>query len=264
VRSTLLDSKPMDEVAIDRLKCFEAEALEMHPDGYWLADSFGKDSCVIYDLFDRAGVRGEKHHNTTTADPPELIWFGKKHHPDTIIDKPPLSMWQLIRKKKGMPTGMRAWCCEKLKERSGSDRITITGVRSAESPKRQARRVMEVCWGVQKGRRVLNPIVDWPTDAVWEYIRERKLPYCELYDEGFTRLGCVCCPKARRFDIEAARWPRLADAWKRGCFAAWELSDTQKKRFATPDAMWEWWKNGCRGAYDSDPVLFEDDSEASA
>ena len=33
MRSTLLDSRPMDEVAIKRLQSFEAEALEMHPDG---------------------------------------------------------------------------------------------------------------------------------------------------------------------------------------------------------------------------------------
>jgi len=260
MRRTLLDSKPMDEVAIDRLRCFEPEALEMHPDGYLVAISGGKDSSVIYHLTKRSGVKCTFQHNHTTADPPEVVRFVRSMA-DVYVSKPEMSMWALIRKKKGMPTGMRAWCCEKLKERSGSDRIVVTGVRSVESPKRATRRVMEVCWGVQQGRRVLNPIVDWPTDAVWEYIREQKIPYCKLYDEGFTRLGCVCCPKARNFDIEAARWPRLADAWKRACFAAWELSDTQKLRFATPEEMWGWWKGGCRGAYTDKPVLFEDNPE---
>lgn len=43
-------------------------------------------------------------------------------------------------------------------------------------------------------RRHLNPIIDWTTDEVWEFIHEYNVPYCSLYDEGYTRLGCIGCP----------------------------------------------------------------------
>jgi 3'-phosphoadenosine 5'-phosphosulfate sulfotransferase (PAPS reductase)/FAD synthetase len=47
-------------------------------DGYYLADSFGKDSSVCLKLAQMAGVKFGAHHNLTTIDPPELLRFGKK------------------------------------------------------------------------------------------------------------------------------------------------------------------------------------------
>ena len=47
---------------------------------------------------------------------------------------------------------------------------------------------------MQHRRRHLNPIIDWTTDEVWEFIHEYNIPYCKLYDEGFKRLGCIGCP----------------------------------------------------------------------
>lgn len=41
---------------------------------------------------------------------------------------------------------------------------------------------------------MLNPIIDWTTDEVWEFIHEYNIPYCELYDQGYKRLGCIGCP----------------------------------------------------------------------
>ncbi|GAG29745.1 unnamed protein product, partial [marine sediment metagenome] len=49
-----LDGRAMDDVAIDRIRSFEERAVEMHPKGYWLAFSGGKDSVVILDLAKRA------------------------------------------------------------------------------------------------------------------------------------------------------------------------------------------------------------------
>lgn len=49
-----------------------------------------------------------------------------------------------------------------------------------------------MCYRTHK--TLVNPIIDWTDEDVWEFIRHYNVPYCELYDCGFKRLGCVACP----------------------------------------------------------------------
>jgi phosphoadenosine phosphosulfate reductase len=42
----------------------------------------------------------------------------------------------------------------------------------------------------------LNPLAEWTEDEVWEYARERELPYNTLYDRGYTSIGCAPCTRA--------------------------------------------------------------------
>jgi len=50
----------------------------------------------------------------------------------------------------------------------------------------------------------VNPILDWEYNDVWKFLREFDLPYCSLYDEGFTSLGTVKdtlpCPALKKED----------------------------------------------------------------
>ena len=260
------------QVSIDRIKTFEP------PEGYFLAFSGGKDSVCIKALADMAGVKYDAHYNVTTVDPPELVQFIKENHPDVIFDKQywkedgmfhkkgdPITMWNLIPEKLMPPTRIVRYCCDYLKEQAGHDRFVITGVRWAESAKRSQRGGVEVsdyktkprehydpdnpdqelihlC--MTKKQRILNPIIDWTEDEVWEFIHEYNVPYCKLYDEGMTRLGCVGCSMAdKRRQKEFDRWPKM----KRHYMVAFEKMLEARKakglesRQKTAEDVMRWW-----------------------
>lgn len=41
-----------------------------------------------------------------------------------------------------------------------------------------------------------NPLADWSSRDVWNYIRAHEVPYNELHDRGFVSIGCQPCTRA--------------------------------------------------------------------
>ena len=41
----------------------------------------------------------------------------------------------------------------------------------------------------------LNPVADWTLDQIWDYVREHEVPYHELFDAGYTSIGCLPCTR---------------------------------------------------------------------
>lgn len=241
------------EQAIQRLRAFEP------PDGYWVAYSGGKDSIVIKRLCEMAGVKHECHYSVTSVDPPELVRFIKEQK-DVFLDIPrdadlkEITMWNLIPRKKLPPTRVVRYCCDVLKESSGAGRVTVTGVRWAESARRknnrklvhigsrsntivyntdndEARRAVEACYRTRK--TLVNPIIDWTDADVWEFIKTEKIPYCGLYDCGKKRLGCLGCPLSNNGDVELREYPKYKEAYLR----AFDRMLTERKE-ACLDTEW--------------------------
>lgn len=241
------DVRDKVQTAIDRLQMFEPE------EGYYVAFSGGKDSQCVYHLCKIAGVKFDAHYNVTSVDPPELIYFIRKNYPDVIWEFPSYNgriatMWNLIPQKMMPPTRIVRYCCEILKESDGKGRVTVTGVRWAESARRANNQGLSVIAGRPKqtqklaeslganykisksgtlvlnddndaSRRmvencyrtqktILNPIVDWSEDDVWAFLDENQIEHCKLYDQGYRRLGCIGCPMNVNAAKELEAYPK--------------------------------------------------------
>lgn len=169
--------------SIDLIQRFSPEMFG-HPDGYYLAFSGGKDSIVVKRLMEMSGVKFDAHYRVTSVDPPELIQYIKERHGDVSIDKPlyaekvyekdengnavevrkpilnekgrpqQITMWNLIPRKLMPPTRLVRYCCEYLKEDGGDGRLTVTGVRWAESVNRQKNQGVVTIAGKKAGREL--------------------------------------------------------------------------------------------------------------
>lgn len=83
----------------------------------------------------------------------------------------------------------------------------ITGLRRDQVQTRATTRKVEL--DAQHDNIVkVNPIADWNSEQVWEYIRQNKIPYNPLHDNGFPSIGCASCTRAIKpgEDPRAGRW----------------------------------------------------------
>tara|TARA_R100000501_G_C2590462_1_gene90639 strand:+ start:54 stop:887 length:834 start_codon:yes stop_codon:yes gene_type:complete len=244
------------ERAIERLRYFEP------PEGYYLAFSGGKDSIVIHRLAELAGVRFDAHHSLTTIDPPELVHFIRQQYPQVQIDRPNTPLLRRLSVK-GFPLRQRRWCCEEYKERGGTDRVVVTGIRKAESNNRSKRQVFEHCMKggyKSKNKRFMNPIIDWTDGEVWSFIRGQDMPYCELYDQGWKRIGCLFCPMQyyKRRYREAERYPRYKRLFIKAFEQLHATGRDSMKRWATGEDMFWWWLGSGKQEVQA-PTLFMED-----
>ena len=274
------------DAALDRIKHHDPTWFS-NKHSFYLAFSGGKDSCVVKRLMDIAGVEYDAHYRVTSVDPPELVQFIKENHPDVHRDVPrygtqrgpewegkPITMWNLIPWKNILPTRILRYCCEALKEDGGDGRMTVTGVRWAESTRRaqkhgvvtiygskiqkdvadnpyfrltgnkgailisenaETRDVLDAC--VTRNKTCLNPIVDWTDKDVWDFIKAERIPVCELYHDGFHRLGCIGCPMASRRErlAQFARWPKYKDAY---LMAIQKMLEERTRRGKNNEGAW--------------------------
>lgn len=113
--------------------------------------------------------------------------------------------------------GDRLWernpdrCCHIRKTIPLRDALTgfgawITGLRRDQSPQRAATPV--ISRDARNGSIKIAPFANWTEETVWQYIRERDLPYNRLHDIGYPSIGCWTCTKAAGADddLRSGRW----------------------------------------------------------
>lgn len=267
IEHTLEGVKNKVGIAIQRIRTFEPISNGLFDTPYYVAYSGGKDSDCIRILCELAGVKYDLVHNHTTVDAPETVRYVRSVVEPNNINYPDLSMWQLIVKKRIPPTRLARYCCEHLKEQGGANRFVMTGVRWAESNNRknragveiqsknvkkrlnlnadndESRRLLENCQ--LKGKRVINPILDWQDSDVWEFLNHYGCKSNPLYECGFSRIGCVGCPMAREKGMkrEFERYPKYKENYIRTFQRMVDArnADGLTTEWRNGQAVFDWW-----------------------
>lgn len=221
----------LEQKAIERIKMASEMSLYHYQQPLICTYSGGKDSDVMLELFKRSGITFEVHNSHTTADAPQTVYHIREVFRDLELqgikcdidyhrrqNGSRTTMWNLIPKKLMPPTRIVRYCCGELKETFGKGRFIATGVRWAESKKREEwgsysqpdkrihasdemilnsdndtrRKLIEHC--MQKNKMVVNPIIDWKDCDIWDYYWNECKSHNPLYQMGYYRVGCIGCP----------------------------------------------------------------------
>lgn len=86
-----------------------------------------------------------------------------------------------------------------LKKKLGTLDAWITGQRKDQSPNtRQEVPVVQKDLGFSTPEHTLvkfNPLANWSSEQVWQYIRAYEIPYNSLHEKGFISIGCQPCTR---------------------------------------------------------------------
>lgn len=219
------------------------------PEGYFVGFSGGKDSITTLELCRMASVKHTAYYSCTRIEPPEMYAFIKTYYKDVIWLFPKQSFYELIQKHQP-PLMTQRWCCDLLKKKPSMDlplKHRLMGIRSEESVRRAKRPRIDN----YKNKHILyKPIFYWPEWAVWEFIETYNLSYPSIYDNGFSRIGCVTCPfmfgssKAAQARLEKsmAFYPGLWKAFK-NAVKRW-FDKNSKYENQSFDQYWEAYLSG--------------------
>jgi len=105
----------------------------------------------------------------------------------------------------------RKLCChirkiEPLKRALQGLDVWISGLRRSQSVTRTDLNLVE--WDESNNLIKLNPLIDWSEEQVWDYIKQKNIPYNPMHDKGFPSIGCQPCTRAVEpgEDVRAGRW----------------------------------------------------------
>jgi phosphoadenosine phosphosulfate reductase len=181
---------------------------DQYGDRLAVANSLGKDSCVVWHLAKRVSPWIRGFIVTTRFKPPETKQFMR----ETVGRHPELEVFE---SQDAVPEHLHETdpdrCCDVLKvqpTRQAIQRLNVacwvTGLRCTEGRTRtDFREIEERDPGLVK----LNPILIWHEREIWQYLALNHVPVNPLYALGYRSLGCAPCTKiSTGADERAGRW----------------------------------------------------------
>ena len=189
-----------------------------------MATAFGVEGCVLIDI------------------------IGKNHLPVDIFTldtglffKETYTLWSKLEERYGLRVravqpefsvseqanryGEALWerdpdrCCELRKVQplraalEGAE-AWVTGLRREQTTERANASLVDL--DEKFGLVKINPLVEWTTRDVWEYVREHDVPFNPLHERGYPSLGCMPCTSRVR-DGENPRAGRWRGSTKTEC-----------------------------------------------
>jgi len=193
---------------VDRALRLIREAHEEYGDRLVVANSLGKDSCVVWDLAKRVSpdIRGfivtTRYKPKETKDlmkqvvaryPEIKVYENDEPIPDRLYETDPDRCCDLL---KVLPT---RWAVDEM-----NVGCWVTGLRCTEGRTRTDYQELEER---DEGLLKLNPILTWYEREIWQYLALHDVPVNPLYAEGYRSLGCATCSNISTGpDERAGRW----------------------------------------------------------
>jgi phosphoadenosine phosphosulfate reductase len=198
-----------------------------------IAISFsGAEDVVLIDMAKKTGKKFRVFSLDTGRLHPETYQFleevRKTYNTDIEIFFANRDATEKLVKEKGLFSFYKDGhkeCCDvrkvdPLKRALNTVDAWITGQRKDQSPGTRATvPVIQKDPTFGTGKLVkFNPLANWNSKQVWDYIRENNVPYNKLHEQGFVSIGCEPCTKPilpGQHEREGRWW--WEDATKKEC-----------------------------------------------
>ena len=201
----------LNQITTEAVDYIKGIASKFDDSSMFVSFSGGKDSSCTSHLVMRAlnNQRIIHMYGDTTLEYPtsaELISDFRKTFPLTpvLVAKNIDQDFQNLCEVVGPPSRVMRWCCTVFKTGAITKKIEATfkhktrllsfqGIRRAESLSRSKYDRDTDSPKISK-QVVSAPIIDWLDFDVWLYLLANKVPFNKAYRQGFSRVGCWCCP----------------------------------------------------------------------
>jgi phosphoadenosine phosphosulfate reductase len=196
-------------------------ALELYHPAVALASSFSLEDCILMDLLARCRPDARVFALDTGRLDPETYECSEAMRVRCGLNVewyfPQRGPVEALEREKGLfsfreSVDNRRECCgirkvEPLGRALAGLRAWMTGLRRGQGVTRTDLRVVEID-AAHGGIVKVSPLAGWTLEQVKAHVREHKLPYNRLYDQGYTSIGCAPCTRAIRpgEDERAGRW----------------------------------------------------------
>lgn len=126
----------------------------------------------------------------------------------------------------GPPSRLMRWCCTIFKTgaitrkidstfREKKSVLTFQGIRRNESAARSKYDRESKDSKIAK-QVAVAPIIDWLEFDIWLYILSNKVDFNDAYRQGFSRVGCWCCPNNSSWSefLSSIYMPKMYDEFR--------------------------------------------------
>ena len=206
----LLGGEVVDPAALTA----EVESLDAEDALAWAFERFGNDLRVAASFQKTSSVIVDMAHR---VNPDARFFFVDtgRLFPETYETRDKLSErygieFERIGDPSPAPLDANGCCADRkvelMRVALGGVDAWVSGIRRVDSPTRAE--APKFGWDERFGLWKLNPLADWDEKRVWNYIKDHRVPYNALHDQGYPSIGCMPCTSkpSDGEDARAGRW----------------------------------------------------------